>query len=219
MTDEQTHRMLVEAGARWRSAQPADVREPRVPPPHRAGLRRPTTWLVSAAAIAAGLTALMLVAVTGGNPDRIPTGAARTAVLSHTWFLEGRSASESPGTSPRSDNLYRIPIAQTLILHSNGTVSGHTGCSTFTGKATITDTRIRFGTIHYGIRSCPNPGVAADDAALRRFLRGAAHWSVTCHNLVLSKPDHIALDFYTRRGTNWTRADVKCMQRYSQAHS
>lgn len=225
MTDQQMHERLAAAGDRWREAQPSDVPEPRIDLPRVPVVRRPTAWLVSAAAVAAAVIALVVaLAWSRGAAPRPVLPMNPSSIEGVRWVDPSMEYIWPPGTHlrPRSYQ-YSYKRPESLHIATKGRVTGFDGCDAFSARARVTGRYIYFGHLaKNAVRPCTKAGPARQAFMVDTFLTGRVHWQLICGQLWLTKPHRGEVDWTNSSIPDPSpamRAQVSCMQRWSRAHS
>lgn len=225
MTDQQIHERLAAAGERWRAVQPADVPEPRIDLQRVRVFRRPTAWLVSVAAVAAGVIALVLALATDGGTAPRPIPAMNPSSIEDVrWVDPSIDYTWPPGVHERPGSYRRsYKRSDWLRIAANGRVTGFDGCAAFAGRARVTGSYIYFGQLMKDlVRRCTNPGRRREAILIDAFLTGRVRWQLVCGQLRLIEP--------SRGDAMWSNSSIpdfgralearaSCMHRWSRAHS
>lgn len=220
MTDQRMHDRLLEAGGRWRDAQLIEIPEPQIAPRPARIRRRPAVWTISAAVVAAAVVALVLALTIGAGPAPRPVPPGNPATIEGIrWTDPSYEYTWPPGSHAHSGSyIYRVKPARWLRIGADGRVTGFDGCAAFSGHARLTGRYIIFGPLNKSaLRPCTKPGPAQDALVIDRFLTGRVHWSIVCQRLWLTRQEG-EVD-YDNPAKPWSRADLRCMQRYSKEHS
>ena len=123
---------------------------------------------------------LRIVSPTAGSLALRRFGQA-VSVTGNRWTLQRVSTSRD-GELPGSFQ------AATLTIGADGAVRASDLCATLTGRATVTETTIDFGTLHSDGRPCHNNPSRAATAMIDSVLSGRTLSSIFNNQLILSGP-------------------------------
>ena len=121
---------------------------------------------------------LRIVSPTAGSLALRISGRA-VSVTGNRWTLQKVSTTRN-GELPGSFQ------AATLTIGADGAVRASDLCATLTGRATVTDTTIDFGTLHGNGRPCGNNPVRAATATIDLVLSGRTSSSIFHDQLIVS---------------------------------
>jgi putative lipoprotein len=112
-----------------------------------------TTWLLVAT------LALLLTACGGSSGTQDIKGTA--------WTVSTIGGQKTvPGAQP------------TVTFGSDGTISGSTGCNTYSGTYTVDGDKLAVSQLAMTRMACADPAVNAQEAAVTTALTGATSWSI-----------------------------------------
>ena len=118
------------------------------------------------------------------QPDRPLTGT--------TWVVDTTITPDAVTSSLAIDN-----AAATLQIADDGTLSGSTGCNSFTGKAEVSGETITFGPLATTRRACPPDAVEVEQAVLAT-LTGTATATVESDRLQLMNTNGSGLGLHAQ---------------------
>jgi putative lipoprotein len=110
---------------------------------------------------------VLLAVATAVSACAITSREATTDLPGTSWALI-----ELDGAEPVAD------AAPTLAFAEDGTVSGSTGCNTFTGSVTIDGTSLEFGPLATTRMACADPAVSDQEQAFLLAVEGVTSYTI-----------------------------------------